>query len=775
MSQAPEMRSWIPVEAIEQRELVAALVAIGVLAGWAAHGGVLPGHALPGLLLTALVWTLLLVGVGAAYSGIARERGSSTRRAYRAVAASLALALLATEGCRVAVARAIGPNTWNRFFYLQWVIPATLIVPACALIMPRDSVGLYQRARADRARSLWLALALLVLVAAVLTSLSDAAFEWRALDLRLRRDIVEPNAWASNVVLLLAAYALAFAVTSRVAAALLVVTPVYVVLVVATLAKIRFMHSAVQPLDLLRLPEFAPLFDRFFGTAATVALVVAVVLWICALASAIGLGSWRVSTPRRLALGLVALAMLLAVPASFYLAPRHAAVAGLVNAAGAPEDWHREKARANGVLLSFLSEARSALVPEPTAYSARAVAAALTRRHAAESLPVAAARAPRHRVNLIVYLVESFMDPDDLGLHYTSDPIPHVREAGGGRIDSHGIVPEQFGGSANTEFEVLTGMTMVHLPDGSLPFRQYIRHPVPSLPRLLGALGYSTTAIQADAKYYYNREQAYDLLGFEHVVWLNDSAGVERAARPGWPSDRAVVNAVIEASRQGRPFFVFAFPSSTHSPYNSGVYRTSPLDLTDAISGDTAGEVKEYINAIHVADQAIGALIEHFRHEPDSTVIAIMGDHLAPLSSGALSRFFQRLSGLSDAEQARRTRQVPLVVWANFRLPAEVGELSVNGLAGLLLEEMRVQPTGLLAVSDQVRRSLPVLSTYVQSADGRVWSRESLPADQRALVDDYRLLQYDALLGRRYAFRDIGTEKQASSQTDSRVTRDSRR
>jgi len=312
-------------------------------------------------------------------------------------------------------------------------------------------------------------------------------------------------------------------------------------------------------------------------------------------------------------------------------------------------------------------------------------------------------------------------------------------------------VPERFGGSANTEFEVLTGMAMAYLPDGSLPFRQYIRHPIPSLPRLLGELGYSTTAIQADAKYYYNREQAYDLLGFENVVWLNDSAGAERAARPGWPSDRAVVNAVIDATRGHRPFYVFAFPSSTHSPYNSGVYRSSTLDVTDRIAGDTAQEIKEYINTIEVADRAIGTLIEHFRHEPDSTIIAIMGDHLAPLSAGALSRFFDGLSGLSDAEQARRTRRVPLVLWANFRLPAEVGELSVNGLPGLLLEEMNVQPTGLLAVSDQVRRSLPVLSTYVQTADGRMWAWDSLPPDARALVDDQRLLEYDALLGRRYA------------------------
>jgi phosphoglycerol transferase MdoB-like AlkP superfamily enzyme len=741
---------WVPGEASGRRERLVTAAGIAVLAACSAYRGLLPGQAIAGATLTGVVWALLFVGLGAAYRSMAREPQVPSRRIDRAVGASLLAALLATQACRLVVARIIGPHAWSHFFYLRWLAPALLIPLACLLFLPRDTVGLYRRARADRVASMWLAFVLFLVVAAVLVSVSDLGFEWRALDIRLRRDLVAPNAWVTNIALLFAAYVLAFALTARVAAALIVITPVYLVLVVATLAKIRFMHAAVQPLDLLRLPEFAPLFDRFFGTAATVTLVMTMVLWVCALASALGLYPWRLSAARRLALGLGALAALVAVPAAFYFAPTQPALGELVTAAGAPEDWHREKARANGVLLSFLSEVRSALVPPPAVYSARAVRAALARHHVAETAAVSP-RTPRHHVNLIVYLVESFMDPDDLGLRFTRDPIPNVRAAAGGRIESHAIVPERFGGSANTEFEVLSGMALAYLPEGSLPFRQYIRRPIPSLPRLLGELGYATTAIQADAKYYYNREQAYDLLGFDNVVWLNDSAGVERAARPGWPADRAVVNAVIDATRRQRPFFVFAFPSSTHSPYNSGVYRNSTLDLAEAVSGDTAQEIKEYINTLEVADQAIGTLIEHFRHEPDSTVIAIMGDHLAPLSGGALSRFFQGLAGLSDAEQARRTRRVPLVVWANFRLPAEVGELSVNGLPELLLEEMNVQPTGLLAVSDEVRRSLPVLSTYVQSADGRVWAWDSLPPKARALVEDHRLLQYDALLGKHYA------------------------
>jgi hypothetical protein len=64
---------------------------------------------------------------------------------------------------------------------------------------------------------------------------------------------------------------------------------------------------------------------------------------------------------------------------------------------------------------------------------------------------------------------------------------------------------------------------------------------------------------------------------------------------------------------------------------------------------------------------------------------------------------------------------------------------------------MRIRPAGFLAVSDEVRRRFPVLSTYAQTADGKVWGWDSLPGDGGALLEDYRLLQYDLLLGKQYA------------------------
>jgi arylsulfatase A-like enzyme len=241
------------------------------------------------------------------------------------------------------------------------------------------------------------------------------------------------------------------------------------------------------------------------------------------------------------------------------------------------------------------------------------------------------------------------------------------------------------------------------------------------------------------------------LLGFERVVWLDEVPGIQRDPRVDWPTDRTVVNAVVEASRGPRPFFVFAFPSSTHSPYSSGVYRSSDLGVPDVSGVDSAGEVKEYVNALHLADREIGALIKYFSQQPDSTIIVILGDHLPPLSQNALRTFWSRLSIASQAETSLLTRRVPLVVWANFPLPREDLKLSANALPSYILNKMGMTLPPVLSVTDAIRQQLPVVGQFMVGTDGHVWDHDSLPDSLRALVSDYRLLQYDLLLGRRYS------------------------
>jgi len=724
--------------------------AVGLTAAWLTRRGILPGRSLSilGPALQGLLWMGVATSMSVAYRAVPPRGGDSDRHVVPKIGACLLLALSGAYLGERLVRPLLLPVSWARLGYLGIIVPPALVVLWCALLLPRETRALYRAARDHSTGRLVIELFGLLAAAAALVSAADLALQAGGegeIAARIKADVILLSAWATNTLILFSAHVLVFAVTARATAALLVVSPLYVACGLATLAKLKYMHSAVQPLDLLRIPEFLQLFRSFFGATTIVVIVVFLGLWIAAFGMTWRLRPCPLSRPARRSLGLLSLAALVAVGGAFFAAVP--AVDALLLRVGAPEGQHREKARRNGFLLSFLSEVPAIFVTAPGNYSRAAVASALEK-YSRPGPPAPGDVPPR--VNLVVYLIESFMDPDDLGLHYTADPIPTIRALRRERGEGHAIVPERFGGSANTEFELLTGMTRSFLPDGSLPYRQYLRRSIPSLPGTLRASGYATVAIQADPRYYYDRERVYELLGFDTTVWVHEDAGVERP-RGRWPSDASIVEAVIRVSRAGRPFFAFAFPSSTHAPYHFGTYETSQLDVLDLASPNGRQELKEYINALRVADRAVETLVDHFRRWPHPTVIVVLGDHLPPLSDKALGGFFARLSGLSETERQRMLHRVPLLVWANFDLPRAEGDVSTNAIGPYALERMGMLPPGFLSVVAEVRRRLPVLSSYAQTADGRTWRHDTLPAELRAVVDDYRLLQHDLLLGKQYA------------------------
>jgi len=116
-------------------------------------------------------------------------------------------------------------------------------------------------------------------------------------------------------------------------------------------------------------------------------------------------------------------------------------------------------------------------------------------------------------------------------------------------------------------------------------------------------------------------------------------------------------------------------------------------------------------------------------------------------------RLAERLAKLSEVEQTRETRRVPLLVWANFGLPHSEPTLSVNMIAPFVLERMGIARTGLFAVTDSLRRSVPVVSACIESVDGQLWPRDDVPPALRGPIEDYRVMQYDLLLGERYGRR----------------------
>ena len=120
-----------------------------------------------------------------------------------------------------------------------------------------------------------------------------------------------------------------------------------------------------------------------------------------------------------------------------------------------------------GFIYGFSSSVVDRGMSKPEDYSEDTIDAIMTNVDSArEETEVTAENAP----NIICVLLESFCDPDEIKfLNYDKDPIPTFHYLEENYSTGYLTVPVVGAGTANSEFEVLTGMGMQYFGTGEYP------------------------------------------------------------------------------------------------------------------------------------------------------------------------------------------------------------------------------------------------------------------------------------------------------------------
>jgi hypothetical protein len=558
-----------------------------------------------------------------------------------------------------------------------------------------------------------------------------------------------PLAIAGNIVILSCFFLILIALINRLRPAIVIGLTVYALLILSDILKLLHFDNPLLPTDLQYAGDLGVIAKSFIN-AKSVSITLAIIIAIIALFVLL----WKKEVPAlspvsRIGTGCLAAALIVAA----FVFPSFETTRDWLGEHGIelPEYWQfepRASAQLNGLLVEWALSSASMSFHQPENYS-RSEIERIAR--AFEKEPVARYDSKSERPpNLIIFIVESFMDPLDLGMRFTSDPIPTFRSISSKWSSGKIVVPVFGGTSANTEFELLTGLSMYFLPEGSCPYRQYLIQDIPSLPRTLHRYGYRTIAIPADPPYLFNRREALPHLGFDKWIFPETDPKTPRTPDDVFAADEAIVDAVIDASRAGGPFFIEAFTGGTHFPWDYPNYKKSSLDVIGPMAEPYRSRLKTYINALRVADNSLKKLIAYFEKSDQKTTILILGDHLPPLAEIYDQTGFFNCEGL---DEVRKRYQVPAVLWSNFSSAKEDFVCSANFVPVRLLQFLGLRPTGSLALSAEVYSRFPVLSNYVQTADGRVFAPQSPDLPDRKLLDDYRMIQYDLLLGKQYALQ----------------------
>ena len=565
-----------------------------------------------------------------------------------------------------------------------------------------------------------------------------------------------------NSVVLFSLAGILFAITNRFAFTVVLTYSVYLLALVANVLKVEYLQTTIRPLDVHYLAAFQEFSTYFFGKTIIVGACVAGVLWAVAMAFLWRKSKYRVAWLKRIWIGTASTAVFLGL----MFCDKCSTIAYAFECVNVKKNlsYGMCYAERRGFLFDFISDIPDSFARSPENYSKPEIDRIVREHCTASNEPAAIVPSPCD-VNVVFYLIESLMDPADLRVRLTSDPIPFFHAAARENTSGHIIVPNQFCGSTNTEFEILTGMSCAFLPRGACPYVQYVKRDIPTVPMFFQEQGYATFTAHAGQPHLYDRVRVYQHMHVGSTIWLTERTKKEM----GWkenirnvcptnvdiagrcPTDQSLVDAVIEVSKSHPRYFMYASANSTHAPYDYTGYLASDLDICDPMSPKARDELKTYLNALRTSDRALGKMLDYFRGVPQKTIVIVIGDHWPPFSN---SREIYAASGCLEPEDGSRfptSRRVPLLVWSNFLKKGPDLDCSPNFLATEVLSRIGLRPSGFLALNDALRLKLAVLSNNcVRTQDGEFLMGGASGSLGR-LIADYGLLQHDVLRGEQFS------------------------
>jgi len=412
-----------------------------------------------------------------------------------------------------------------------------------------------------------------------------------------------------------------------------------------------------------------------------------------------------------------------------------------------PVLWDQKENYAhNGFTMAFILNIPMATVFAPKGYSAATMAAI---EPPAQYIPVSF---DERRPDIIMVMSESFWDPMRLpGVAFSADPIPTVRAEQSGHVFS----PEFGGMTANVEFEALTGFSKAFLPSGSVPYQQYIRHPLPSLPRFFKDHGYATRAIHPYRQWFWNRRSVYENLGFDRFMSEENLPPLKK--RGLLAADAALTDEIIrEADSMEDPFFFFVVSLQGHGPYEANRYPDSTLGVQTTAGEETRQIVRTYAQGAMDADAGLAHLIDWASKRERETILVFFGDHLPPLGPAYVDTGFMTdrvASRVAPPDDMLLQHETPLVLWSNRHGPRRnTGTISPAFLPLQILEMAGMQHpyyTGFLGQLYDRYHIVDGHAVFDPNENAEEGWQQHPPL--APVLRDYQLLQYDIMFGKHYA------------------------
>ena len=574
-------------------------------------------------------------------------------------------------------------------------------------------------------------------------------------ELPIRLSVIEVVNWGLEKPLyIVATYLIIFLVQSLLFAlinnyylSLIINQIVFGLVAVANYYKMMFLNDPILPWDLVFVKQIFDLLPNLKGVIPLNLILFTGVIILLVIAVVIKYTKFNVlSLRRRVSVFVVTFGMLIIIasyPSNFF--SKIMAELELSDVA-----WdYKISLDHNGLVLNFVSKINELSIPTPENYSKKEVSDIV------DSIEVKETVESDIQPNIVVIMSEAFWEFEKILPNYDGESYyPTVTKYKVGNI----VSPTYGGGTSNVEFEALTGYSNSLLPDGSVPYQQYMSTYVPALPNLLKGYGYETSAFHTYHKYFWNRMVAYPALGFDQFIGLEDLESPDYHG--AFIDDRVVNDLILDQLTEGeQPQFVFAVTMQNHGMYVDGRYGSDTMQLATEYSENTNNMINTFGTGVVHSDKVLKDLLEELETLDEPTLVVFFGDHLPYLENAYNEAGFVDKDGNYDLEDQMKLKETPIAVWNNYGKDInEVGSFSTSFLAPYIVEWAELKMPTYYSFLQNFRENMPGYTSIVKSdANGELYSQT--PEQMLELEQQYRILQYDLLHGNRYLEKLEGKSK----------------
>ena len=442
-----------------------------------------------------------------------------------------------------------------------------------------------------------------------------------------------------------------------------------------------------------------------------------------------------------------------------------------------PQLWNAiGDAQANNPATTFLSLSKVKAMDKPDNYSQKTMES-LAKKYAKEAQAINQTRPNKLTDNTVIMILsETFSDPTRVpGVSFTLDPIPNIRNVKNTTTSGLMLSPGYGGGTANIEYQALTGLNLANFNDSLIvPYQQLV--PNQNNPYSFNQIWMekygknASTAVHPFQQSMYLRNINYRKFGFSYLYTLDSKVPLEHTGcidRSPYVSDSEAYQSILDLLDKQQDSnssqFLQLVTMQNHLPYGDYYDNNEFLDanISEDLSDGERWNINTYTKGINWTDQETADFLNQLDQIDKPITVIFYGDHLPGIYDTA------------DMDKNNKTvlHETDYFIWSNSVStshdtkvnPITTAYTSSNYFMPLAAEHMNAKVSPYLAMLTELQQEVPAMSrvigtnggigqgkaTYLDH-DGNDIKVTALSAKAKELLKDYKLVQYDQTVGKNY-------------------------